>query len=100
MKKLALLTRGRTFQAIDLRALEEPYARLQDAQKVFQGHLSKKHSTDTTASRFRRRTWILQRSRIRQITRDIITIRNQVSAAIQSLILYAIHLTFPNMNNS
>ena len=73
---LAALMRSPTFRCIDLRTHEEAYTKLQDGQRIFEERLSKKHKTSGADSRFRRRTWILHRGRIRKLTRDVAVIRN------------------------
>lgn len=85
--RLDALTRDRGFRDNDLHSLEAPYSKLREAQKVFEERLSKRHGSNSPASRFRRRTWILHRARIKKMTRDMATIRTQLSTAIQSLTL-------------
>ena len=84
---LAALTRARAFRYIDLRILEKAYTTLQDGQRVFEERLSKRHKTSSVESRFRRRTWILHRGRIRKLTRDVAVIRNDFVATMLLLTL-------------
>jgi hypothetical protein len=85
--KLDALTRDQGFRDNNLHNLEAPYSKLREAQKVFEERLSKRHGSNSPASRFRRRTWILHRARIKKVTRDVATIRTQLSTVIQSLTL-------------
>lgn len=85
--RLDTLIRDRGFRDNDLHSLEAPYSKLRESQKVFEERLSKRHDSNSPASRFRRRTWILHRARIKKVTRDVATIRTELSTAIQSFTL-------------
>jgi hypothetical protein len=71
----------------ELQALQVPYVKLKNAQAIFEQRLVKMKEDKTLILRFSRRAWVLNRSRIKKITRDVITIRNQLSTIMLTMTL-------------
>lgn len=85
--KLDVLTRDQAFRNNDRHSAQAPYLKLREAQCVFEERLSTRHDSDSPAPRFRRRTWILHRTRIRKVTRDVTAVSTHLSNVIHSLTL-------------
>jgi hypothetical protein len=86
-KQLIALTSNREFLGIELQTLHEPYTKLKNAQERFEQRLPETNKNKASILRFSRRAWVLNRGRIKTITRDVTAIRNQLSTIMLTLTL-------------
>lgn len=63
-----------------VRALEPVVTRLSNARKVFEERLSQTRKTKSSASRFKRRTWMRHHGEIKKVMRDVVVVRKDLTA--------------------